>query len=95
MERALPAHGDSDELLLIYSVCCEADSKFYESALRMNSQMAHGGLAIREFDGRSMFCMVDTYPWATVDVKELQLSTMEVAMHADAVEHELTGQDVQ
>ena len=86
---------DGPRLLAIYSVCCPADEQFYESALRLNARLSHGGLAIREVDGRSMFCMLDTYPWATVDPAEIQLSTLEIAEHADAVEQRLTGRDVQ
>ena len=92
LERAVPPEGD--ELLLIYSICCEADAHFYESALRLNGRMYHGGVAIREFDGKPMFCVINTYPWATVDVEEIRVSTFEVAEHADAVEHDLTGEDV-
>lgn len=99
-QRVVLEHWDGsgsnsgEHLLLIYSVCCNAEPDYYEKALRLNSQMSHGGVAIREMDGRSMFCVVDTYPWATVDAKEILLSTIEVAKHADAVEHELTGHDV-
>lgn len=86
--------ADPEHLLVIYSLCCEAEPGYYEKALRLNNRMAHGGVAIREVAGRPMFCVVDTYPWATVDAKEIRLSTVEVARHADAVEHELTGHDV-
>ncbi|MEO1999119.1 MAG: protein kinase, partial [Planctomycetaceae bacterium] len=86
-------HKTSERLLLIYSVCCAADSKFYEDALRLNSQISHGALAIREINGVINFVMVDTYPRATVDVDEIRRSVLEVAIRADEVERQLTGVD--
>lgn len=86
-------HKTSERLLLIYSVCCAADANFYEDALRLNSQIAHGALAIRIVDGVTQFVMVDTYPRATVDVEEIRRSVLEVAIRADDVERQLTGVD--
>ena len=87
-------HKASQRLLLIYSLCCRADSAYYESALRLNAEMAHGGVAIREVDGDAMFCVVDTYPRGTVEPEDIRRSVLEVARRADAVEHLLTGTDV-
>jgi serine/threonine-protein kinase len=87
------AHSSSERLLLIYSTCCEAAPAFYEQALRLNAEIPHGGLSIREVDGQMQFVMVDTYPRATVDVEEIRRSILEVAYRADAVENLLTRQD--
>ena len=86
-------HTGSEKLLLIYSVCCPADSEYYEEALRLNSLVPHGALALRELDGRTYFVMVDTYPRATVDPEEIRRSVLEVALRADDVENRLTGLD--
>ncbi len=86
-------HRTDEQLLLIYSVCCPAESSFYETALRMNSEFSHGGLAIREIDGVPHFVMVDTYPRGTVDPEEVRKSVHEIAAHADEVENLLTGAD--
>ncbi len=86
-------HSADERLLLIYSTCCPADATFFEAALRLNSVIPHGGLALREIDGREMFVMVDTYPRSTVDVEEIRRSILEVASRADAVEQRLTGED--
>ena len=53
-------HSTAERLLLIYSVCCEAESEYYEDALRLNAEMSHGGLSIRDIDGRQCFVMVDS-----------------------------------
>lgn len=86
-------HELTDRLLLIYSICCDAQEAYYEQALRLNSIMPHGGLAIRDIDGRSKFVVVNTYPRATVGAEEIRRSTLEVAFRADHVENLLTGLD--
>lgn len=86
-------HSGAEKLLLIYSVCCPADADYYEEALRLNSLVPHGALAIREIDGRSFFIMVETYPRGTVDPEEIRRSVLEVASRADDVENRLTGAD--
>ena len=86
-------HDLSDQLVLIYSVCCPANAEYFEQALRINSEMPHGALAIREIEGESMFVVVDTYPRGTVDVEEIRRSVLVVAERADEVELELTGAD--
>ncbi|MBX3452383.1 MAG: serine/threonine protein kinase [Planctomycetaceae bacterium] len=84
-------HAAADRLLCISSVCCEADPNYFETALRLNAEILHGGLAIREIDGKSVFVMLDNYPWSTVDPEEIRRSVLEVAHRADAVEKLLTG----
>lgn len=86
-------HSGAERLLLIYSVCCPADPGYYEDALRLNSELPHGSLAVRDVDGEKHFVMVDTYPRATVDVEEIRRSVVEVAFRADELENLLTGED--
>lgn len=81
------------KLLLIYSVCCPADPTYYEYALRLNSEIPHGGLAIRNIHGKDHFVMVESYPRSTVDVEEIQRSVYEVGQRADDLEKLLTGHD--
>lgn len=89
-----PSEHEVDErLLLLYSVCCRAEPHFYEQALRRNSEMAHGSLALREVDGQTQFVVTDTYPRSTVDPEEIRRTVFEIALQADCVEHQLTGQD--
>ena len=64
-----------------------------EEALKLNSEIPHGAVAIREIDGESKFVMIDTYPRGTVDVEEIRRSVLEVAHRADAIEKLLTGLD--
>ncbi|MCA9065082.1 MAG: serine/threonine protein kinase [Planctomycetaceae bacterium] len=88
------SHSADDRLLLIYSVCCPATPAFYEEALRLNADLDHGGISIRDIDGVPHFVMIDTYPRATVDGEEIRRSALEVASSADRVELRLTGRDI-
>ncbi|MBI3862102.1 MAG: protein kinase [Planctomycetia bacterium] len=87
------AHGSAERLLLIYSTCCAAQPAYYETALKLNAEMPHGSVAIREIGGQSKFVVLDTYPRATVDAEEIRRSSHEVASRADAIEKLLTGLD--
>ena len=87
-------HSGAERLLLIYSICCPSDPAYYEYALRLNSEIAHGGLAIRNVNGADHFVMLDSYPRGTVDVEEIQRSVREMAKRGDSVEKLLTGRDV-
>ena len=87
------SHDVNERLLLFYSICCPADPSYYEQALRLNSEMQHGSLAIREYDGQPYFVVVNTYPRSTVDPEEIHATILEMAVRADHVEHQLTGQD--
>ena len=86
-------HNTSERLLQIFTRCGPADSSHYEQALRLNSDVSHGGIGIRDLDGESWFVMVDTYPRATVDPEEIRKSVLDIASHADALEDRLTGRD--
>jgi serine/threonine-protein kinase len=89
------AHAAADRLLIIWSICCVARPGYYEQALRLNAEMPHGSVAIREIDSQARFVVIDTYPRATVDAEEVRRSVHEVACRADAIEKLLTGLDHQ
>lgn len=87
------AHQMHERLLLIYSTCCDAQPEYYEEALRLNAEISHGGISIREVNGETKFVMVDTFPRTTVDAEDIQKSVMAVAQYADEIEKQLTGDD--
>jgi len=86
-------HSFGDRLLLFYSVCGPAQTDYFEQALRLNSEMLHGSLAIREVDGEPHFVVVDTYPRSTVDPEEIRRTVFDIAQNADQLEQRLTGLD--
>ncbi|MFK7777285.1 MAG: serine/threonine-protein kinase [Gimesia sp.] len=87
-------HQMHERLLLIYSTCCDAQPEYYEEALRLNAEISHGGISIRDVNGKSKFVMVDTFPRSSVDAEDIYKSVMAVAQHADEIENRLTGHDV-
>lgn len=86
-------HAAAERLVIIQSLCAKAEPAYYETALRLNAEMLHGALALREIDGESVFVMLDSYPRATVDAEEIRRSVLEIAHRADAVERLLTDRD--
>lgn len=86
-------HTVGDRLLLFYSICGPAQTEYYEQALRLNSEMLHGSLALRVINGEPHFVVVDTYPRSTVDPEEIRRTVLNIAQNADQVEHRLTGLD--
>ena len=87
-------HPAGDRLLLIYSICCPALTEVYEHALRLNAEVSHDRISIRNIDGVPSFVMDDTYPRATVDGEEIRRSVVEVGLQADNIERMLTGVDI-
>ncbi|MEZ6144937.1 MAG: protein kinase [Planctomycetaceae bacterium] len=87
-------HASQHSLLTIFSRCCPVQPHYFEQALRLNAEISHGAISIREVNGQSFFVMVDTYPSATVDAEEIRQSVFEIAKQADFVEDRLTGRDV-
>jgi len=87
-------HQLHERLLLIYSTCCDAQPEYYEEALRLNAEISHGGISIREVNGETKFVMVDTFPRSSVDAEDIRKSVMAVAQHADQIEKLLTGDDL-
>ncbi|WP_437204909.1 serine/threonine-protein kinase [Planctomicrobium sp. SH664] len=88
-------HDFQDRLLQVYSICCPAQVHFHVEALRLNSVIPHGAIALREIDGQEYFVTLNNYPRSTVDPEEIRRSVLALALHADAVEHRLTGLDLQ
>lgn len=87
-------HQMHERLLLIYSICCDAQPEYYEEALRLNAEISHGGISIREVNGETKFVMVDTFPRSSVDAEDIRKSVIAVAQHADDVEKKLTDFDL-
>lgn len=84
---------ETDDLLLIWSACAPADAAHHEYALRLNAEIPHGAVCIRDVAGVPTYVVVDTYPRPSADVESLRRSVVEVARRADEVEHLLTGND--
>jgi serine/threonine-protein kinase len=83
----------AEPLVTIGSLCCPAMPAYFETALRLNSEILHGALAIRQIAGESLFVVLDNYPRSTIDPEEIRRSVLEVAHRADAIEKLLTGGD--
>lgn len=82
-----------ESIVRAFSICGRATEDYYERALQLNSTISHGSVAIQSIDGDPHFVMVNAYPQATCDPKEIRASVLEIAKHSDEVEHLLSGED--
>jgi serine/threonine-protein kinase len=88
-------HGRHNERLLsVFSVCCPAEAKHFEFALKLNAELTYGGLSVRVVNGVPMFVMSRTYSVAHVDPIEIRAALREIARRSDWVEQQLTHADI-
>lgn len=83
------------DLLLIWGACCPARANRHEYALRLNAEIAHGAVCIRDVESVPTFVVVETYPRTSVDVEALRRSVVEVAQRAEEVAGLLARTDEQ
>jgi serine/threonine-protein kinase len=81
-------------LLSVYSVCCPAEPRHFEFALKLNAELTYGSLSMRDVDGRPMFVMTRAYPGAHASPEEIRAAVLEIGRRGDWVEQQLTQADV-
>jgi len=81
------------ELVVLYSECGPANSKYYETVLRKNISMPFGAFAIRDVDGSPNFVIVETMAAGAVTPGILATKIEQIAARADQVEKQLTQED--
>ena len=84
----------NERLLSVFSVCCPAEFRHYEFALKLNAEMTYGGLSIREVNGQAMFVMTRTFPRGHVHPDDIRAALVDIARRSDWVEQQLTHADV-
>jgi serine/threonine-protein kinase len=83
-----------ERLLTVFSVCAPCDPRHYEFALKLNNELTHGSLSIREVNGQAMFVMTRTFAHGHVGPAEIRAAVQEIAKRGDRVEQQLTSTDV-
>ncbi len=83
-----------ERLLTIFSVCAPASPAHHEFALRLNAELTHGALSVREMDGQPMYVMTRTFHRDHVSATELRAALKEIARRGDWVEQRLTDVDL-
>jgi serine/threonine-protein kinase len=83
-----------ERLLTVFSVCAPCDPRHYEFALKLNNELTHGCLSIREVNGQAMFVMTRTFARGHVGPAEIRAAVQEIAKRGDRVEQQLTSTDV-
>ena len=83
-----------ERVLTVFSVCCPAEPRHYEFALRLNNEMTYGGLSIRVVNNQPMFVMTRTFPRGHVHSSDVRAALVDIAKRSDWVEQQLTHADV-
>ena len=83
-----------ERFLSVFSVCCPAEPRHYEFALKLNAEMTYGGLSVREVNGQAMFVMTRTFPRGQVEPQAVRAALIDIARRSDWVEQQLTHADV-
>ena len=83
-----------DELIEVYSPAAPAIESEFRHALELNVTLSHGSIGIERFEGRDYFVVVENYPRATCDPRDLRDGIRAVASTADELERKLIGQDL-
>jgi serine/threonine-protein kinase len=83
-----------ERLLSVFSVCCPADPRHYEFALKLNAELTYAGLSVRVVNGEPMFVMSRAYSRAHADAAQVHAAIREIAKRSDWVEQQLTQADV-
>ena len=84
----------NERLLTVFSVCCPAEPRHYEFALRLNAELPAGALSIREVNGQAMFVMTRTFPRGHAQPAAIRTALVDIARRSDRVEQQLTQADV-
>ncbi len=84
----------NERLLSVFSVCCPAEPRHYEFALKLNAEMTYGGLSVRNVNGQDMFVMTRTFPRGHVHSDDVRAALIDIARRSDWVEQQLTHADV-
>ena len=84
----------NERLLSVFSVCCPAEPRHYEFALKLNAEMTYGGLSVRDVNGQDMFVMTRTFPRGHVHPEDVRAALIDIARRSDWVEQQLTHADV-
>ena len=92
VERATGRRGE--RVVAVFSICCPADAAHYEYALKLNAELAYGGISIRDVGGQPMLVLARNLPLGQVDAPLLLAAIDEVSRLADRVEHRLTNFDL-
>ncbi len=84
-----------DDLVLIriYTYCGAFSEDSAKWALKANTKLAQGAIAIAEKDGEEHFVIMNCFLAKEVSPAEVKASVKEIAFYGDWLEHKLSGMD--
>ncbi len=92
--QLVTSRATGDELIEIYSAAAPARESEYRHALELNVTLPRGAIGIERINGENFFVVVENYPRATCDPRDLRQGVLSVALTADDLERKLVGGDI-
>jgi len=92
--QLVTSRATGDELIEVYSAAAPASEAEYRHALELNVALPRGAIGIEQIDGENFFVVVENYPRATCDPRDLRHGVLSVASTADDLERKLVGGDL-
>lgn len=84
---------DGEKVICIYSVCCDADPKHYEHALKWNQNVAHGAIGLIETKGKKQFVLLRHLSLVEAGKETILKEITLLGDRADKIEKVLTGSE--
>lgn len=85
---------EGEPTVCIYTECGPAAPEQYDAAFRRNLTIPYGRIAVRDIDGRDMFVMLHQMMRRGLNLAEMRKAILSIAKEGDALELELTRQDI-
>lgn len=90
---SVATRSDGAPLVRVHTHCGGFRPDAATWALRANTQLSHGAIAVEEVDGAERFVLVDAYLADEVTPRQIKASVKELAKYGDWLEQRLTGKD--
>ena len=82
---------DGRQIMVLYSICCEATKEYYEAALRWNQNIASGSICLTDIKGKPHFILLKHLALNLATPDAVREIIKHLAERADQIEKVLTG----
>ena len=85
---------DGDAIVLVLTVCGPAEPRVFPWALRTNNKLPYGALAVRDWKGKEMLVLRETFLESDLTADALRKTVLLLAEKGDWIEAQLTRADL-
>ena len=84
---------DGHELIRVFTYCGTPSDEALEWALRTNTKLVQGALALWDEDGEQKLVLLNCFFASEVTINEMRAAIKEISYYGDWIENKLTGLD--